>query len=175
MSTLIAGAAFVVALFALVVAFGTATRLRDVMATGGVGAAGGQRAPLPQISTEIDDFVALRLDGTAFTRADLAGGNRLVGFFATGCSSCKEQLPAFLAAAAGRQHGAAAPVAVLSGPEDDVRDLAQLFSGDVTVVTEPDLTFSRSAKVQGYPTFVVAADGKVTEAATRVDRLPVRV
>ena len=36
MSTLIAGAAFVVALFALVVAFGTATRLRDVMAKGGV-------------------------------------------------------------------------------------------------------------------------------------------
>lgn len=170
MSTLLACAALVVAVFALVVAFGTATRLREVMAKGGVGAAAGKGAPLPQVSTEIDDFISPRLDGTAFTKADLAGGNHLVGFFAAGCSSCKDQLPAFLAAAADRQSGAAA-VAVLSGPEDEVRDLAALFLGKVTVVTEPDLTFSRSAKVQGYPTFLVVADGKVTQASVRVDRL----
>ncbi|GLY93926.1 TlpA disulfide reductase family protein [Actinoplanes sp. NBRC 103695] len=175
MSTLIACAALLVALFALVVALGTATRLRDAVAKGSVGAAASTRAPLPRMSMEIGDFVAPRLDGTAFTKADLAGGNRLVGFFATGCPSCKDQLPAFLAAAAGRQHGTAAPVAVLSGPEDDTRDLAELFTEDITVVTESDLAFSRGAKVEGYPTFVLVADGKVTGAATRVDRLPVGV
>jgi len=175
MSTLIACAALVVAVFALAVAFGTANRLRDAMAKGGVGASAVPGPPVPQISTEIDDFVAQRLDGTAFTNADLEGGNRLVGFFAAGCTSCKDQLPAFLAAGAGRKRGTPTPVAVLSGLEEGVRDLAELFPEDVTVITEPDLAFSRSAKIQGYPTFVVVADGKVTEAAVRVDRLPVGV
>jgi thiol-disulfide isomerase/thioredoxin len=173
MSVLIACAALVVALLAFVVALGAANRLRDAMENGGIAAAG-HRAPLPPVLTEIEDFVTPRLDGTAFTKADLAGDNRLVGFFATGCPSCKDQLPAFLAAA-GRQRGAATPVAVLSGSEGDTRELAQIFPKDVTVVTESDLAFSRSAKVDGYPTFIVVTDGKVTGSATRVDRLPAGV
>jgi thiol-disulfide isomerase/thioredoxin len=171
MAIVLAAAALIVALIAVAVALAGAARLRAAMAEGTLGAAGSARAPLPEVNLEITDFTARRSDGGSFTNADIAADGQLIGFFASNCSSCKHELPHFLTAVERLAHDGPRPVAVLSGMDEELAEMAELFPARVSVVLEPDLAFSRSAGVQAYPTFLVADHGKVKTSAVRVDRL----
>jgi thiol-disulfide isomerase/thioredoxin len=171
MAIVLASAALIVALVAVAVALASAARLRAATMEGTLGAASSARAPLPELNLEITDFTARRVDGGSFSNADLAADGQLIGFFASNCSSCKHELPHFLAAVERIPHDGPRPVAVLSGIDEEVAEMAELFPGQVSVVVEPDLAFSRSAGVEAYPTFLVADHGKVKTSAVRMDRL----
>ena len=171
MAIVLAAAAVIVALVAVAVALAGAARLQAAMAGGTLGAAPTSRAPLPELNSEIADFTARRSGGGSFSNADLAADGQLIGFFASNCSSCKHELPHFLAAAERIPHDGPRPVAVLSGIDEEVAELAEMFPAGVSVVLEPDLAFSRSAGVEAYPTFLVADHGTVRSSAVRMDRL----
>jgi thiol-disulfide isomerase/thioredoxin len=171
MGIVLAAAALIVALVALAVALASAARLRAVTTQGTLDNPVTSRAPLPEHNTQIADFVAQRSDGGIFSNADISADGQLIGFFTSGCSACKAEIPPFLAAAEQAPHDAPRPVAVLSGDDDNVREMVKLFPAQVSVVIEPDLAFSHSAGVDAYPTFLVADHGRVKTAAVRVDRL----
>lgn len=171
MAIVLAAAALIVALVALTVAVASAARLRAATTQGTLGTASSHRAPLPEHNLQITEFTARRSDGGSFGNADLAADGQLIGFFASNCSSCKHELPHFLAAVERIPHGGPRPVAALSGVDEEVAEMAQLFPARVSVVFEPDLAFSRSAGVEAYPTFLVADHGRVKTSAVRMDRL----
>jgi thiol-disulfide isomerase/thioredoxin len=171
MTVALAVLALVVALLALTVALAAAARLREATTRGTLGLPVRSRAPLPELNQEFEAFVAQRTDGSSFDNTDIAVDDQLIGFFSVGCSTCKDELPHFLAVADEISADRPRPVAVLSGHEDGIDELAEQFPAGVTVVVEPDAAFSHSAGVRAYPTFIVADHGRVKTAAVRVDRL----
>lgn len=172
MGIVLAAAALIVALVALAVAVASAARLRAVTTQGTLGTTSTTYAPLPEHNAEIADFTAQLRDGGSFSRADLAGEGQLIGFFTTNCQSCKAELPYFLTAAEQIPSGGPTPVAVLSGGDDEVVEMATLFPAEVSVVIEPpDFAVSHGAGIRAYPTFLVADHGRVRTAAVRMDRL----
>lgn len=149
-----------IAVVDLVLTVGVVRRLREHTAelTALRGPAAG--ADLPA-GSPVGDFTATSVTGRPVTRGTLTG-SALVGFFSQGCPACAEQLPDFVAHAAG---GAVPALAVVAGDPAGVTETVQALRPVATVVVEPaDGPVQRAFAVAGFPTFVLVEDGVVADA-----------
>ncbi len=85
--------------------------------------------------SQIPDFKAAALSGTRVSLDWLRGEQALVGFFATGCQPCHNQLPAFAEHAA-TVGGPRRALAVVIGDGEEATELIRGLEGKATVVHE---------------------------------------
>lgn len=120
----------------------------------------------------VDDFEATTVDGAPLSRDRLAG-RTLVGFFSAHCSSCREQLPSFLARAGRIPGGRAQALAVVVGPAEKTADMAARLATVARVVSEVEHgPVGAAFEVEGFPAFALLDGDLVTASAVSVDQLP---
>lgn len=157
----------------LVFSAGIARKLNVLTAGGGLPSVSAGRASIamPRSGDRPAEFAALTVGGANLRSADLAAGRTLVGFFATGCDSCKDLIPQFMSHARTLAGGQA--IAVVAGVDPERGKLAGLLSSVAHVVAEPaDGPVVRAFGVAAFPMFCVLDDGVVTAASFRLGSLP---
>jgi thiol-disulfide isomerase/thioredoxin len=107
---------------------------------------------------------ATRSDGSAVAITWPASTTRIVHFWGTWCAPCVKELPSLLAF--GREMRAQGIEVVAIAVDDDWKDIASFFKGDIPpeVVVEADGDARKRLGVSTLPdTYLVAADGSVIE------------
>jgi thiol-disulfide isomerase/thioredoxin len=110
----------------------------------------------------VGEYVATTADGRTVSRADLAGGPTVVGFFSTSCPACERRIPDFVEYA---RSGPARVLAVVVGSGDLADDMSDRLSGVPGVVVreaDEEGPIVRAFAVTAFPSFaVVDGDGAV--------------
>ncbi|MEV5824731.1 redoxin domain-containing protein [Spirillospora sp. NPDC052242] len=119
--------------------------------------------PFTPPGTELPEFTAAALDGTAVTRAFFTEPT-VVALFSTTCASCRERLPEFTDRV--RRPGARV-LAVIEGDRADAEDFAAALAPLATVVVEPvDGPLNTAFGGPATPSFYVVGEGAVVTSAT---------
>lgn len=119
-------------------------------------------------------FAATSVDGAAVSSDRLSGAASLLGFFSTGCSSCAEQLPVFVAHAGAFPGGRERVVAVVTGEGGEAERLVGELRAVATVITENGPGGLRGRYEVGFfPTFYALDDrGRIASAGHSARELP---
>jgi thiol-disulfide isomerase/thioredoxin len=119
----------------------------------------------------VAEFSAGTVSGRTLSRDGLTG-TTLVGFFSPHCEPCRDQLPDFLAYAAGFD---GAVVAVAAGEPAETASLVAELAAVAEVVTQPENgPLEKAFGVRGYPALcLVEPDGRVLAGGYGLDALPV--
>jgi peroxiredoxin len=122
--------------------------------------------PAPVVGRRAPDFALASIDGGSVSLAGLEGKPVVVSFFATWCTPCKKELPAFQALA--QQHEDRGLTFVLVDMQEDPDDVA-VFLGDLKVslpaVVDSSGEVGKTYRVRGLPsTFFVGRDGVIKQA-----------
>lgn len=126
--------------------------------------------------TAIAEFAATD-DAGRPVGAEILTGPRLVGFFSPDCQPCKDRLPEFLQVASQRPGGRDEVLAVVVATPARAADLlGQLRPVARVVVEREEGTVQKAFGVNGFPAFVLIADGNVVASdfnlASVLDRDP---
>ena len=129
-----------------------------------VGCAGA--APAPVVGRPAPDFKLGSIEGGELSLSGLQGRPVVVNFFATWCTPCKKELPAFQALSA--QYADRELTFVLVDMQEDPDDVA-VFLGELNVrlpaVVDSSGEVGKSYRVRGLPsTFFVGRDGLIKQA-----------
>lgn len=111
------------------------------------------------------DFTLTSLDGESISLSDYQGRVVFLNFWATWCTPCKRELPAFQAFQAQQPADGAAILAVdvAESPEQVQTFLNEFGVSGLTVLLDSDMTASDSYGVFNMPTtFVINRDGIVS-------------
>lgn len=119
----------------------------------------------------VADFTAGTLSGRTLSREGLSTAT-LVGFFSPHCEPCREQVPRFLAYAAGFD---GAVVAVAAGDPTETADLVAELAGVAEVVVQDENgPLEKAFGVHGYPALcLLEPGGRVVASGYGLDSLPV--
>jgi cytochrome c biogenesis protein CcmG, thiol:disulfide interchange protein DsbE len=128
-----------------------------------VGCAG--EGPAPIVGRRAPDFKLAALDGGELWLAGLKGQPVVVNFFATWCTPCKKELPAFQALAG--QYAERGLTFLLVDMQEDPDDVA-VFLGELRVslpaVVDSSGEVGKTYRVRGLPsTFFVGRDGVIKQ------------
>jgi peroxiredoxin len=134
------------------------------LAIGTVGCASG--GPAPVVGRRAPDFKLAAIDGGEVSLAGLEGKPVVVNFFATWCTPCKKELPAFQALAG--QYADRGLTFLLVDMQEDPDDVA-IFLGELSVslpaVVDSSGEVGKTYRVRGLPsTFFVGRDGMIKQA-----------
>lgn len=132
---------------------------------------GPARAGAVPVGTAIGDFTVTTTHGERITRESLsghgAGGSTLVGFFASGCQPCAEQLPAFIAYARSVP-GPRRVLAVVDSDGVDQTDYVERLAEVARVVLEgPGEALQTAFGVDGFPMLYLIGEAGVVLAGGR--------
>ena len=119
--------------------------------------------PAPVVGRPAPDFKLGSVDGGQLSLSGLAGQPVVVNFFATWCTPCKKELPAFQALSS--QHADRGLTFLLVDMQEDPDDVA-VFLGDLNVhlpaVVDGSGEVGKTYRVRGLPsTFFVGRDGLI--------------
>ncbi|GIJ49322.1 hypothetical protein Val02_62080 [Virgisporangium aliadipatigenens] len=118
----------------------------------------------------VGEYAATTVDGRAVSRADLAGGTTVVGFFSTTCPACEKRLPEFVDEVRGAGRVLAVVVGSGAAAEDMCRRLSEV-AGTVVCETDEDGPLARAFAVTAYPAFaLVDGDGMVLSGGPTLPR-----
>jgi thiol-disulfide isomerase/thioredoxin len=138
--------------------------LGAVLALAAVACAG--EGPAPVVGRRAPDFDLAAIDGGRVSLAGLQGKPVVVNFFATWCTPCKKELPAFQALSA--QYADRGLTFLLVDMQEDPDDVA-VFLGELGVslpaVVDSSGEVGKTYRVRGLPsTFFVGRDGVIKQA-----------
>jgi thiol-disulfide isomerase/thioredoxin len=149
----------------LLLSVGIIRRLRSDEAARAEAAAlqGGVMLPA---GAEVRTFTTTTTDGEPVSRADLAGGADLVGFFSVRCGPCRTLLPRFAEAASTWTGGRAHVLAVVVDGEGGAGDFVERLLPVARVVVEAERGPVASAfGVRGFPAYCVVDGGGTVRAS----------
>src|SRR5215469_17182207 len=141
----------------LLLTFGVVRRLREHTAL-----LSGRGGPLPVLGLETGKqpgaFSAITTSGEVVTDAAQL---RMVGFFSTSCSACRERVPSFVEYLSDHCLGRDSVLAVIQGGHDEPAPYLDQIAEVAFVCVEPaDGEVARAFEVNGYPLFfLLDADG----------------
>jgi peroxiredoxin len=122
-------------------------------------AAAGGMATIGRAATQVGnpapDFQLPRIDGATVSLADMRGKPAVIVFWASWCSSCKEEAPRINALAAEYEGKGVRVLGInvkdsLAGAEVGVKE----FGIKYPVARDPDASVARAYKVRGTPTVI---------------------
>ncbi|WP_354645354.1 hypothetical protein [Kitasatospora camelliae] len=127
----------------------------------------------PPVGTRVADFTAPAVSGRTVTRADLLGGERVVGFLQVGCGPCADLIDTL----AGHPALAALPgyFFVSGDPSDPLaREMAGKLGvlGEVALVGDGLDVPAAFGGVEAFPTLLVVRDALVTASGHDLAALP---
>ncbi len=116
---------------------------------------------LPDPGTPIPEFATEATDGTAVTKADLAGPNRRVfALLTTDCSSCHDQVPALRDLDAVER-----PIVLVIGPAEERAGMVGSLADRAVVIEEPDDgPIAELFEIHEFPAVLAVSDGVVRMA-----------
>jgi hypothetical protein len=141
----------------------------ELAADGGLGTTPGN---FPALGEAIGEFFATTVDGTSVSRESLLDST-MVGFLSPTCRGCREQLPALLEWAQGRDRERV--LVVIDGRGESPDELVEALRPVAMVVVEgADTPIGHAFKVGSVPGFcLLGTGGEVRAVAGQVKQLPV--
>lgn len=185
MSSILAAAVVVLALLVVLNLALTLAIIRRLRATehGGAARTGGPREPFdvfttPAIGSRIPELELQAESGVPVDTARFVDGGALVAFAAVGCKPCHDQIAELRNAVQTRvSRGERALIVVLApAPESEPPDdFVDAFDGLAPVVVDRGARIGQEFGIEGYPTYVEFADGRVEHVTALVRDLRTRV
>jgi thiol-disulfide isomerase/thioredoxin len=122
--------------------------------------------PAPIVGRRAPEFKLSSIDGGEVSLAGLQGKPVVVNFFATWCTPCKKELPAFQALS--QQYADQGLTFLLVDMQEDPDDVA-IFLGELGVslptVVDSSGEVGKTYRVRGLPsTFFIGRDGTIKQA-----------
>ena len=142
----------------------------------------GPPAELADLGSAVSPFTVTTTDGEVVSERDLLGAAALIGYFSPGCRPCDEEVPRFVAYAAGLADRGRVLAVVVA--EDRVETTAETTAGTAAevaalaavarvVVSDEGGPVPRALGVHSYPAvFLLGSDGRVAGVGVGVDALP---
>lgn len=140
-------------------------RTVDVFASPAIGSA----IPLVQVQAE---------SGAPVDTATFTEGGALLAFAAVGCKPCHDQIPELREVVEARVSRGERALVVVLAPDpasEPADDFVAAFEGLAPVVVETGPRLGQAFEIEGYPTYLEFADGRVEHVAALVRDLSVRV
>ena len=185
MTTILTAAVIVLTLLVVLDLALTLAIVRRLRATG-TGAATGHTDPKgtvdvfasPAIGSTIPVVQVQADSGVPVDTATFTEGGALIAFAAVGCKPCHDQIPELREVVEARvARGDRALVVVLAPAPDSepADDFVAAFEGLAPVVVETGPQLGQAFEIEGYPTYIEFADGRVEHVAALVRDLRARV
>ncbi|MCX4750515.1 hypothetical protein OG455_34245 [Kitasatospora sp. NBC_01287] len=146
--------------------FAVIRRLREMEA----GQGGAAAEKLPPTGFPVAEFTAETVSGRSLSRADIAGGEALVGFVMVGCGPCAQLIDSLTG---GADTGVADPLFFVIGDPSsaEAQGIAGKLSpvGDVALVADVPALTAAFGGVRSYPTLIRLRDGVIVQAGHNLD------